>query len=130
VNSKGSALTERTQEIGMAFRIDDRLPMDKTGEDVMRTSQRSGLWLLAAALLASVEFSYAHLPQVGFWPLQLIASSLWRLAGAQAGPADSAPAVWAPAAALILAGLLAELSAAWIGRRLSWRESLEGDDHE
>jgi hypothetical protein len=102
----------------------------ETGEDVMRTSQRTGLWLLAAALLASVESSYAHLQQMGFWPVQLIASSLWRLAGAHAGAADSAVAVWALPAALIVAGLLAEIRAARSRRRPSWRESAAGDDHE
>ena len=29
------------------------------GENLVRTSQRAGLWMLAAALLASMEFSYA-----------------------------------------------------------------------
>lgn len=97
----------------------------------MRISERTGLWLLAAALPASLEFSYAHLQHLGLWPLQLIASSLWRLLGANG--TDSAAAAWAPAAALVLIGLVAEALAVWTGRR-SWRENRTaqegGDDHE
>jgi hypothetical protein len=95
----------------------------------MRTSPRTGLWVLAAALLASAEFGYAHLQQLAFWPVQLIASSLWRLAGAQAGAADSA-AIWGAPAGLILAGLVAELLVIWSRRRTSVHEASEGDRHE
>src|SRR5579859_966958 len=101
----------------------------RTGEDLARTTGRTGLWLLAAALLASMEYSYAHLQQVGFWPVQLIASSLWRLAGAQAAAADSG-ARWASTGGLILAGLLAELVVIWSRRRTSTGEVSQGEDHE
>ena len=103
----------------------------------MSMSQRTGLWLAGAAFLASMEFGFAHLQQVGFWPLQLIVSSLWRVAGPQVGAADGA-SVWAPPAALFLTGLLTELLALWNSRRsrspgwetAAWRERSEGDDHE
>lgn len=96
----------------------------------MRTRERTGLWLLAAALLASVEFSYAHLQQVGFWPLQVMVSSIWRLVGARDGTADSGAALWGPPMLLIGAGLLAEILASWTRRRPLWRKASEGDDHE
>lgn len=87
----------------------------------MRTSQRTGMWLLAAALLASVQFGYAHLQQLAFWPVQLIASSLWRLIGVQGGGPTGCAAAWIPPAALLLAGAVAEVLA------VRYRE---GDDHE
>jgi hypothetical protein len=95
----------------------------------MRTSPRTGLWVLGAALLASAEFGYAHLQQLAFWPVQLIASSLWRLAGAQTGAADSV-ASWAAPVGLILAGLVAELVVIWTRRRTPIGEGAQGDDHE
>ena len=87
----------------------------------MRTNRIRGMWLLAAALLASVEFGYAHLHELALWPMQLIASSLWRLFGEQAGGTTSCAAAWLPPVAVLLAGLAAEVLA--VRKR-------EGDDHE
>jgi hypothetical protein len=85
-------------------------------EDVMSASQRTGLWLLGGALLASVEYCYAHLQQVGFWPVELIASSAWRVAEAHAGSTDSA-ALWVAPVALIATGMAAEVTAVWSRRQ-------------
>jgi len=93
----------------------------------MRMSQRAGVWLLAAASLASLELIYAHLQQMGLWPLELLASSLWRFLGAHAGATEAT--VWSGAAAVILVGLLAEILA-WTARRPSLRRAPEGDDYE
>jgi hypothetical protein len=85
------------------------------------------MWLVAAASLASLELIYGHLQQMGLWPLELIASSLWRFLGAHAGATEAT--VWGGPAALILVGLLAEILA-WTARRPSLRRASEGDDHE
>ena len=111
--------------MGIQFGLNNRPAVDnrsRRGEGFMRTSRIRGMWLLAAALLASIEFGYAHLQQLALWPVQLIASSLWRLFGDQASGGTSCAAAWLPPAALLLAGLAAEVLAVRLRR--------EGDGHE
>jgi hypothetical protein len=86
--------------------------------------------MMAAALLASLEFGYAHLRQVGLWPLELIASSIWRLLQEHLTAAGPGNKLWVMPLGVVMAGLLVEVVGIWRERRQSWRETADGDDHE
>ncbi len=82
----------------------------------MARTIRVQAWLLGVTLLAGGEFSYAHLRRFGFWPLELMARSAWRLATTLAAavlPGRALGALWAAPAALALIVLLTWGVAAW-----------------
>lgn len=45
----------------------------------MRNAGQTGVWLVTIVLLAGAKFSYDHLRQLAVWPLEVMASSAWRL---------------------------------------------------
>jgi len=94
----------------------------------MKNSQRAGLWALAAALLAGTEFGYAHLREADLWPLQLIASSLWRVVEQQAASASENHLALG-CLGLLLMGLLVEVWSLW-RKRGPVVEEAPGDGHE
>lgn len=73
----------------------------------MSSAKRVEVGALGLALLASGEFSYAHLRHLGVWSLELIAHSAWRLAMFRVADVASSRAFWAAPLALMTAGLLA-----------------------
>lgn len=79
--------------------------------------RRVEVWTLGAALLASGEFGYAHLRQLGFWPLEVIVPSLWRVVVAYFGASWSSGTFWLAPLALGVAALLASSIVAWRRRR-------------
>ena len=76
----------------------------------MQIGRRVEVWVLGAALLASGEFSYAHLRQVVLWPLEIVSSALWRMLAARLEASCLQGSFWlAPlglAAVALLAGAL------------------------
>jgi len=84
--------------------------------------------VLAAALLAGAEFGYARLRQVDLWPLQLIASSLWRVEVEQAA-STSENYLALGCLGLLLLGLLVEVLSLWRKRGPAVEET-PGDGHE
>jgi len=96
----------------------------------MRIGRIAGSWTLAAALLAGLELGYAHLRQLDLWPLELIASSLWRLLGQRLAAAGAGGHLWMAPVGVLIAGLAVEAVAAWRDRRQSWQESRGDNDHE
>jgi hypothetical protein len=94
----------------------------------MKNIQRAGLWVLAAALLAGTEFGYAQLRQAHLWPLQLIASSLWRVVEQEAASASENHLALG-CLGLLLIGLLAEILSLWRTGGPAVQET-SGDDRE
>jgi len=83
----------------------------------MVRANRMQTWVVGLALLAGGEFSYAHLRQLGLWPLELAARSAWRLVSMLAAAVLPGDSLWAAPLVTILIALLLWGIAAWRGRR-------------
>jgi hypothetical protein len=99
-------------------------------EGDMVRANRMQTWVLGLALLAGGEFSYAHLRQLGLWPLELAARSAWRLVGMLAATVFPGNSLWAAPLVTILIALLLWGIAAWRGQRRAAASGSEGRRHE
>ena len=97
----------------------------------MVRANRMQAWVLGLALLAGGEFSYAHLRQLGLWPLELAARSAWRLVSIQLAAVFPGKSVWDAPLVTILIALLLWGVAAWRGQRRAVAPAPdEGRHHE
>jgi hypothetical protein len=87
-------------------------------------------WMLGVALLAGGEFSYAHLRQLGLWPLELMARSAWRLVSMLAAAVFPGGSLWAAPLVTILIALLLWGISAWHGQHRAAAPAPEGRHHE
>jgi hypothetical protein len=101
-----------------------------SGEGDMVRPNQVQAGMLGLALLAGGEFSYAHLRHLGLWPLELLARSMWRLAGLLASAVFPNGALWVAPVVLALGALLAWGIAAWRGQPRTATPAPEGRHHE
>lgn len=102
----------------------------RMGEGEMAKANQVQAGMLGVALLAGGEFSYAHLRYLGLWPFELIARSVWRLAGLLAPAALPGSAVWAALLATVFIALLLWAIAARRGQRRAGAPAPERRPHE
>ncbi len=96
----------------------------------MASANRMHGWVVGLALLAGGEFSYAHLRQLGLWPLELLARSAWRLISMRAAAVFPGNSLWAAPLVTILIAVLLWGIAAWRGQRDAAAPAPEGRRHE
>ncbi|HEV2425038.1 MAG TPA: hypothetical protein VGZ29_09450 [Terriglobia bacterium] len=96
----------------------------------MAKANRVQTWVLGVALLAGGEFSYAHLRQLGLWPLELAARSAWRLVSLLAAAVLPGNNLWAAPLGTILIVLLTWGITLWRGQRRAAARGPEGRRHE
>lgn len=99
-------------------------------EGDMIRANRVQAWVLGVALLAGGEFSYAHLRQLGLWPLELAARSVWRLVSMLAAAVFPGNSLWTAPLGTILIALLLWGIAIWRRQRRAAAPSSEGRRHE
>lgn len=96
----------------------------------MSSAKRVEVGALGLALLASGEFSYAHLRYLGVWSLELIAHSAWRLAMFRVADVAPSRAFWTAPLALGMTALLVCGVSMWRERRRAAVAAPKGGDHE
>lgn len=100
------------------------------GKDDMARAKQLQTCVLGLTLLAGGEFSYSHLRHLGFWPLELMMQSAWRLAGLLATAVFPGSALWtAPLALAVLATVVWILAPRRNRRRIA-AATPRGGNHE